>query len=82
MTAEEAFGVVLRKYRKKLSVSQEELAFRCDLDRSFVSLLERGIQSPSMRVIMKLADQLGVEASVMMQEVEKLIDTNWDSSNV
>ncbi|MFD1675948.1 helix-turn-helix domain-containing protein [Alicyclobacillus fodiniaquatilis] len=78
MTEEQAFGIVLRKYRKQLGISQEELAFRCELDRSFISLLERGIQSPSMKVVSKLAIELGVRASTMISEAEVLFE---DSKN-
>jgi transcriptional regulator with XRE-family HTH domain len=75
LTDEQAFGIVLRKHRKIMGYSQEELSFMCELDRSFISLLERGKQSPSMKVVKKLADNLGIKVSTMMQEVEELLDS-------
>ena len=36
------FGDVLREPRKKCNLSQEKLAQECDIDRTFISLLERG----------------------------------------
>ncbi len=79
LTDEQAFGIVLRKYRKQLGLSQEELAFRCELDRSFISLLERGKQSPSMKVVRKLAGELGIKVSIMIQEVERILEDEIQS---
>ena len=42
MKIELIFGDVLRELRKKCKISQEKLAQECDLDRTFISLLERG----------------------------------------
>ena len=49
------FGAAVRKRRKNLGFSQEELAARAELDRTYVSGIERGLRNPSLINIYKLA---------------------------
>ncbi|MEC2677522.1 helix-turn-helix transcriptional regulator, partial [Bacillus cereus] len=42
MSIEQTFGNVLQEYRLNSKMSQEELAFNSGLDRTYISLLERG----------------------------------------
>ena len=53
-----AFGKVLRARRTAAGLSQQELAFGADLDRTYISLLERGIRQPSLTVIFSLSRTL------------------------
>ncbi len=71
-----AFGAVLRKYRRERGFSQDMLAMRCDLDRTYPSLLERGLRTPSLTVIFKLADGLDVAPSIMMKETMARLGTD------
>jgi len=48
--------------RKEKGYSQEELAFRAHLDRTYVSGIERGIRNPALKNIARLARALDVEA--------------------
>ena len=66
-----AFGRVLRGMRRRASFSQETLALECDLDRSYISILERGLHQPSLRTVFKLANVLGVPPSDLVKGVEK-----------
>ena len=66
-----AFGEILRRYRRERSFSQEELAEKCDLDRTYVSMLERGIHQPSLTVLLKLARALNVPATEMVDYVRQ-----------
>lgn len=52
------FGEHLRKVRKEARLSQEELGFRTGLDRTYISLLERGIKSPTLVTFFRLCDAL------------------------
>ncbi len=61
---------MLREIRKRRSLSQEELGFRSGYHRTYISLLERGMKSPSLTTIMSLASALGVSASGMIRRVE------------
>lgn len=48
MTPEKAFGNVLREIRQGHSLSQEELRFESGCHRTYISLLERGKEGPSL----------------------------------
>jgi len=56
------FGLNLRGHRDRVGLSQEELADRCDLDRSEISLLERGQRFPRLDTLVKLARALELES--------------------
>ncbi len=70
MEAEEAFGQILRKLRQGRGLSQEELAFESELDRNYISLLELGRNSASVKTIFKLAPALGISVAEFMGMVE------------
>ena len=65
-----AFGLVLRTLRKKAGLSQEQLALSAGVERNFVSLIERGINQPTIRVIFKLANALQISPSEVVKAVE------------
>ena len=48
-------GDRIRDLRKRLGISQEELAFRAEIDRTYVSQIERGIGNPSLAVLLRLS---------------------------
>lgn len=56
----ERFGETVRAAREFLDLSQEELAARCRLHRTYIAGVERGIRNPSLKSIKKLADGLGL----------------------
>lgn len=56
-----AFGEAVRKRRKELGISQEELAFRAGLNRSYIADIERGTRNVALTNIAKLAKALGLE---------------------
>lgn len=64
------FGEVLRAHRLAAGVSQEELAFRSDVDRTYVSRLERGTRQPTITTMINIGAALGIPAALLMQEVE------------
>ena len=55
------FGQRLRDLRNERGYSQEELAARCDLDRTYISGIERGKRNVSLRVTYQIAKALGVD---------------------
>jgi transcriptional regulator with XRE-family HTH domain len=55
-----AFGRVLRQQRKQARLTQEQLALTADLQRNFVSELERGQKQASVMTLFKLASALHV----------------------
>jgi transcriptional regulator with XRE-family HTH domain len=61
MEPRERFAANLRRIRQEKKVSQEELALRCELHRTEISLLERAGREPRLGTLVKLAGALGVE---------------------
>jgi transcriptional regulator with XRE-family HTH domain len=57
----------LRRYRRDKRLSQEELAHRADIDRTYISAIERGVYAASIDVVDRLARELGVEAADLLR---------------
>ena len=58
----------VRFLRKEIGLSQEELAFLCEIDRTYISKVERGIANPSLLVLMKIADILQAEIKDLLKK--------------
>lgn len=71
MDIKKAFGVVLKKERERIEITQIDLAGRCDIDKETISLYERGLRQPTLKTLLKLADALNVEAEYLVTEVKK-----------
>ncbi len=63
------FGRNVRNRRLELGMSQEELAFNCELDRSYMGSVERGERNISLMNIVKIAKALGVEPEVLLKKI-------------
>jgi len=61
-----AFGRVLRAARREKGLSQEDLAGDAEFDRTYPSLLERGLRTPTLTVLFQLADVLNISAAVLV----------------
>ncbi|MBN9368874.1 MAG: helix-turn-helix transcriptional regulator [Comamonadaceae bacterium] len=72
---EKAFGSALREMRNQRALSQEALAFEAELARNYISQLELGSKSPSLRTIFKLCKVLETSPTAMIEDVERRIDT-------
>ena len=59
----QAFGAKLRQLRQASGLSQEELAARCELDRTYIGGIERGERNPSLKNIYLIAAALDVAVS-------------------
>jgi transcriptional regulator with XRE-family HTH domain len=68
-----AFGAVLRDCRVKVGLSQEALAGTAGVDRTFVSLLERGLRQPTLETLFRLAGALGVSPATMVSRTAALV---------
>ena len=68
-----AFGRVLRKERNAAGLSQQELALDAGLDRTYISLLERGLRQPTLSTIFQLSRILQVKPSELVGAVEDSI---------
>lgn len=67
-----ALGEVVRRRRQVRALSQEELAHLSGLHRTYVSDLERGRKSASLKAIAALAKALKVSPSVLLCEAEEI----------
>lgn len=75
MQPEVAFGKVLRSLRLEREMTQEALGFEADLQRHYISLLERGSSSPTLKSVFRLSAALGVSpdrlVSLVIAEMRK-----------
>ena len=66
-----AFGIVLRNARQAASLSQEALAHQAGLDRTYISLLERGHRQPTLCSLFRIAAVLNTPAQDLVANTEK-----------
>ncbi len=65
------FGARLRELRQRAGISQEELAHRAGVDRTYVSSCERGRRNLTLEAIVKFAAALGVKPSELLAGLEQ-----------
>ncbi|MGB8685926.1 MAG: helix-turn-helix transcriptional regulator [Microcoleus sp.] len=70
----QALGRVLARYRAIAKISQEELADRAGIHRTYVSQIERGLKSPTLSVLLKISKSLNTTVSRFIAEAEQNID--------
>jgi transcriptional regulator with XRE-family HTH domain len=64
-----AFGETLRGFRQDAGLSQEELAHRAGLDRTYVGSVERGERNIAILNVVKLANALGVSPASLLRDL-------------
>ncbi len=69
------FGTAVRQHRELVRLSQEELADRAGLDRTYVSGIERGRRNPTLKVQQQLADALGADLDVIFASAREIAST-------
>jgi transcriptional regulator with XRE-family HTH domain len=70
MNLEQVFGEELRKLREEKGLSQEQLGFESEYHRTYISQLERGQKSTSLKAVFRIAKALGVSPSTLVARVE------------
>jgi transcriptional regulator with XRE-family HTH domain len=68
---EKAFGIALREIRQAAGLSQMDVDVQFEIDRTYLSAIERGIQSPTLRMIVRLCDAFRVSPSDLMRRMER-----------
>jgi transcriptional regulator with XRE-family HTH domain len=68
----EVFGLVVRKRREQLGISQEELAARSGIHRTYVSSIELGKVRLGLEIAKNVSSGLGMQLSGLIAEVEKM----------
>ena len=58
-----AFGRRVAELRRSAGYSQEQFAFKCNVDRTYIGTIERGEKSPTLNTIAKIANALGITKS-------------------
>lgn len=67
-------GPAFRQLREHTKISQEELAFRAGLDRTYVSGIERGRRNPSLKSMQRVAAELHVSLDQVFVLARKLAE--------
>jgi transcriptional regulator with XRE-family HTH domain len=62
------FGKRIKELRRAQGLTQEVLAKKLGLDRSYMGFLERGERNPSLEVIIKIAKALGEEPDELLRQ--------------
>ena len=71
MELKKVFGEVVVEVRKQKKVSQEQLALRAEIDRTFMSKIERGKNQPSLDTIFAISQALDIAPSTLLALVEE-----------
>lgn len=71
-------GPAFRHLRERIEISQEELAFRAGLDRTYVSGIERGRRNPSLKSMQRVAAELHVSLDQVFVLARKLAEKEPD----
>ena len=68
--AQKNLAANVRAARKSMNISQEELAFRAGIDRTYASQIERSVANPSLGIISALGDVLGQSSGELLRTPE------------
>ena len=64
-------GEIIIELREKEDLSQEDLAYDCGMDRSFMSKIETGKTAPSLLTLIRLAQGLNTKPSIILSMLEE-----------
>ena len=67
-----SFATALRRLRTQKGLSQEQLGFKANLHRTYISQLERALKSPSLRTLQKITKALAISLTDLMTLVEEI----------
>jgi transcriptional regulator with XRE-family HTH domain len=70
-----AFGIALRRARKRANLTQEKLGLDADVGRVYVSLVELGQSQPTVGTVFKLCSALGCTPADLMRETAELLES-------
>lgn len=62
------FGQNFKRIRKRMNMTQEELATKMEISQSYLSDIENGRKNPSIKTVKKLADGLGVSVNELFND--------------
>jgi transcriptional regulator with XRE-family HTH domain len=70
-TISERFGQVIKAVRERQGMSQEKLAELAEIDRTYVSMIERGKRHPTLEVASRIAEALEMRLSAIIRRAER-----------
>ena len=70
------FGKVIKQRRNQLRISQEKLAELAGLHRTYISQIERGIKTPSLKSVVAIANGLSIKPHELLLMIEKNLNDN------
>jgi len=70
-----AFGLALRAARVERGLTQERLCELCDVDRTYPSLVERGLRCPTLAMLLRLASALRIDPARLITETVQRLPT-------
>ena len=71
LSIEQRLGDAIRARREALKLSQEAFALECGLHRTYISQLERGLKSPTVRVLALIAEKLKLAPDELLRAALK-----------
>lgn len=72
MDLSNSYGAAVRRHRELLRLSQEELAGRANIDRTYISGVERGVRNPTLEVMQRIATALGSDLDVIFATAREI----------
>jgi DNA-binding XRE family transcriptional regulator len=66
----ESFGLVVKKYRTLLGLSQKELASICSLNLNYIGNIERGKSNISLITLLKISKHFGISSEKLIREMD------------
>ena len=75
-----AFAANLKRIRILGDLSQQELAFACEIDRTYVSLMERGLANPSLLTIATICHVLDITLPELMAGITETMAPSGSTS--
>ena len=72
MTINKQLGARIRYLRQQKNLSIEELALEADVNRNYLGDLERGTRNPTMAVLVKISEALGIDLSVLFEGIKEI----------
>ena len=76
MNLQRKFGLVLKELRLEKGLSQESLANQSDIDRTYISDIEKGERNISLKIIEQLSSTLQISLSELFKKIEEYGETN------
>lgn len=71
MNLQRKFGLVIKEIRLEKGLSQESLANQSDIDRTYISDIEKGERNISLKIIERLCETLQISLSELFKKIEE-----------